>query len=133
MYYLLLFSIPSSIVQQIDRWRSYIWNAYDGSSKFPLVNWSQICKLINQGGLGVLSLKPMNKALLLKWLRRFENEKQALCQLVISAKYDLCNLGWRIGPADGPFGVGVWKGIMSASKWFHQFIAYKVGDSYSIL
>lgn len=34
--------------------------------------------------------------------------------------------------ADGPFGVGVWKGILKGQSWFQQFINFKVDGGSSV-
>lgn len=41
--------------------------------KYCLVSWNTVCKNKSQGGLGVLYLDRMNKALLGKWWVRFQD------------------------------------------------------------
>lgn len=43
-----------------------------------LVGWNQVCRSVDQGGLGIRSIKLMNRALLGKCLWRFSVEKNSL-------------------------------------------------------
>jgi hypothetical protein len=45
-----------------------VWRPYNKEKKYYLVSWKQICTSLEQGGLGVINLKIMNKTLLCKWL-----------------------------------------------------------------
>ena len=52
-----------------------------------MVKWSEVCKPKDQGGLGVISSKRMNIALLSKWLWRIETGDGGLWLQIIRAKY----------------------------------------------
>uniref|UniRef100_A0A453PZ90 Reverse transcriptase zinc-binding domain-containing protein n=1 Tax=Aegilops tauschii subsp. strangulata TaxID=200361 RepID=A0A453PZ90_AEGTS len=52
-----------------------------------MVKWSKICKPKDQGGLGVISSKRMNIALLSKWLWRIALGEGGLWLDIIRAKY----------------------------------------------
>jgi hypothetical protein len=49
----------------------------DNVSKFPLVNWKNVCMPVAAGGLGIKNLIHTNEALLGKWLWRFATEKDS--------------------------------------------------------
>lgn len=87
--------------------RNLLWDAYDGSSKFPLVHWKQICTPYFMGGLGFPSLKIMNDALLYKWVWRFGVEKGTLWRRVVAAKYGTDTMDWNSYPVTSPYGVCV--------------------------
>lgn len=113
-----LFSIPQSVAQKIDRARrNFLWDSHDDMKKF-LVGWDRNCCPLDQGGLGVLRLKEMNKACLAKWLWRFGEEKGALWRDVIIATYGVHPYGWFSIPGRGPLGLGVWRGISNLFVWF---------------
>jgi hypothetical protein len=70
LYYLSLFKIPSWCLLKIDKIRrSFLWAGVDKGSHrhIVLMRWSIICTPKQYGGLGLLNLKFMNRALLLKW------------------------------------------------------------------
>jgi hypothetical protein len=75
-YFLSLFPIPSSVVSRIEKLhRDFLWGGLGEDFKYHPVSWSTVCSLISEGGLGIWNLRTFNKALLGKWLRRYELEK----------------------------------------------------------
>lgn len=63
-------------------------------NKMHLVNGESITALVNQGRLGILDLWDMNKALAVKWIFNYTNNKDALWRKVVCAhsKSDLNRL-----------------------------------------
>lgn len=47
-----------------------------------------VCRLVDEGGLGLAHLSIWNDSFLAKWLWRFPRESGRLWHLVISSKYD---------------------------------------------
>ena len=80
--------------------------------KHHLVGWDKVCTPKEQGRLGVRSLILVNKALLGKWLWRFGLEEHHLWRRVLVAKYGVDLGGWCTSCIRGPYGCGMWKGIM---------------------
>lgn len=116
-FYLSLFSIPCLVMACIDAaCRRFLWNAFDGSSKFPLVQWNQIYSPSFKGGLGFPSLKMMNDALLVQWLWKFGYKKGALWRRVVAAKYGTDSMDWNCLPVNSPYGVSVWRGFMKRNE-----------------
>jgi hypothetical protein len=94
-YFLSLFPIPSSIAHRIEKiQRDFLWGGLGDEVKYHLVNWHQICRPIQEGGLGVKQMVALNNALLGKWHWRFANEKTALWREVIVSKYGSGRGGW---------------------------------------
>ena len=52
-----------------------------------MVSWPDICKPKDQGGLGILSSRRMNIALLTRWLWRIDNGEGGLWLTIIRNKY----------------------------------------------
>ena len=46
--------------------RNFLWSGTEERNKVSLVNWEEVCKPKNKGGLGVRRLRDLNKALLMK-------------------------------------------------------------------
>ncbi|KAL6343074.1 hypothetical protein AAG906_017886 [Vitis piasezkii] len=71
--------------------------------------------------------KLLAKALLGKWIWRFDHEKDNLWKKVILVKYGQEGIGRRTNEANGTFGVGVWKEILKETNWCWENIEFKVG------
>ncbi|KAJ9535894.1 LOW QUALITY PROTEIN: hypothetical protein OSB04_un000950 [Centaurea solstitialis] len=61
------------------------WGMKDDEKKIPWVAWSKICADLEDGGLGVGSLKAQNIALIAKWWWRFYTDDGGLWKAVIRA------------------------------------------------
>ena len=46
--------------------RNFLWSRTQKKNKLSLVNWEEVCKPKNKGGLGVRRLQDLNNALLTK-------------------------------------------------------------------
>lgn len=99
----------------------------EGDKKIHLVKYEKTCEPLDQGGLGIRSLKETNKALLAKWLWRFGSEQEALWRRVIAAKYKTNDLGWETNWPRGTYGCSLWRGISLEMKAFKNGVGYWVG------
>jgi hypothetical protein len=79
------------------------------------VNWSKVCTPIKEGGLGIINLMVFNRALLGKWLWRYEIERDIWWRVVVDSKFGSLWDGWCSLEPRGAFGVGLWKNIR---KWW---------------
>ena len=44
--------------------RNFLWGSSEGSFKYPLVAWENVCVPVEFGGLGIRSVASFNQALL---------------------------------------------------------------------
>jgi len=51
------------------------------------VKWENICKLKDEGGLGVINLQDINKALLDKWWWKLHISSQSALSTMMTSKY----------------------------------------------
>ena len=127
-YFLSLFTIPVSVAHRIEKLQRYfLWGGMGEEFKHHLVDWDKVCTPKEKGGFGVRSMTLFNKALLGKWLWRFGLEEHQLWRCVLVAKYGVDLGGWRTSYIRGPYGCGVWKGIMLGWNEFFQHIEFVVG------
>lgn len=127
LYCMFMFRAPASTIQRLEKIRrDFLWDDFDGSPKFQLMNWKKVCRSLDKGGLGVQSLNLMNRALLGKWLWRFDEERDALWRCLISVKYGEDPLGWMSNNPTGPYGCSVWRGICMEQEFFSQAISFSV-------
>lgn len=105
LFMMSFYPLHVGIRKKTDFYRA-VWQE-DENKKNHLVNWKTCFLPKQQGGLGILNLDLMNKALLAKWFWRLETEN-GLWQEVLINKYVKINaylesnLKWEIltsGPA----------------------------------
>lgn len=71
--------------------RNLLWQVNKERKGFHLVEWKNIIRTKEQGGLGIKNLKNQSKALKVKWLLRYHQEWQALWYRLINKKYEELN------------------------------------------
>lgn len=77
--YLSLFQAPKMVTNQIERiTRDFMWGSSREKRKIHWVSWKDICKPMTNGVLRIRSMVRTNRALLNKWLWRFDVEKNAI-------------------------------------------------------
>ena len=82
--------VPFTILDHIEKsCRTFLWNNKDiRKSGKCLAKWETVCLPKKNGGLGVLSLRTQNKALTVKFLYKFYNNKDIpWVQLIWEAHY----------------------------------------------
>lgn len=63
----MFFIFQKSIPNQIDKFlKTFWWGEQDNKNNFHTIRWSQLCKLICDGGLGIRDIKTNNLAPLVK-------------------------------------------------------------------
>jgi hypothetical protein len=67
--------------------RNFLWGGTNNKSKIAWVEWVDVCRSKEDGGLGVKNLRLMNIALLTKWRWRLLTSQDSLFSLVLKAKY----------------------------------------------
>jgi hypothetical protein len=85
-----LFLFADGVHAGFDKHRSkFFWEGQGAKKKYHLVKWAEVCKPKDQGGLGVLNTKEMNKALMAKWIWRLLDERNGdlLWVRLLKAKY----------------------------------------------
>lgn len=134
LYTFSLFAAPCSVVKHLEaNRRCLLWSSFDGTSRYPLISWKRICQPMENGGLGVRSIKTMNKALMAKWLWNFAKEKNSLWRHLIATKYGVQLLGWCSKLSDKPYGAGVCKGVLKEFSWFKDMVSFKVGRGNTVM
>jgi hypothetical protein len=132
-YFLSLFLIPSSVASRIEKLhRDFLWGGLGEKFKYHLVSWSTVCSPISEGRLGIRNLRIFNKALLGKWLWRYEHEREILWRLVVDAKYGSTWAGWCSLDPHGSHEVGLWKNIRKGWSLFSSLTRLILGNGFRI-
>ncbi|PON86224.1 hypothetical protein TorRG33x02_179430, partial [Trema orientale] len=112
--------------------REFLWNRDHDSKSDHLVSWAKVCLSKKKGGLGIGKLLIRNKALILKWLCRFPQEKDALWHKMIKSKYGLASNSWDSKIASRTTYRSPWKFILKQYDIFYKMVAFKVGNGDNI-
>ena len=91
--------------------RNFLLGTSEGSFKYPLVAWENVCLPVKLGGLGIRSVASFNQALLGKWLWHYGHEVTHLWWRVISTKYGEGQRGWCMKMCRRTHGCGLWRRI----------------------
>uniref|UniRef100_A0A452ZZZ2 Reverse transcriptase zinc-binding domain-containing protein n=1 Tax=Aegilops tauschii subsp. strangulata TaxID=200361 RepID=A0A452ZZZ2_AEGTS len=111
MYIMGFYSLHESLHQEVTKLLSrFFWAGENNKQKYHMVKWSEIYKPKDQGGLGVISSKRMNIALLSKWLWRIQTEEGGLWLQIIRGKY---LRGQLLAFASRSGGSQFWQSVMS--------------------
>lgn len=67
-YYISIFKMPKGVVKEIERIKAaFLWGSSGLKRKIHLVNWKDVTRRMEQGGLGLRRIDEMNEFLLVKW------------------------------------------------------------------
>jgi hypothetical protein len=85
-----LFMLADGTHAGFDKHRArFFWEGVGDKKKYHWVNWAEVCKPKERGGLGVMNTELMNISLMVKWIWRLfsEQPESSLWHRIISAKY----------------------------------------------
>ncbi|GJW00578.1 hypothetical protein Tco_1555829, partial [Tanacetum coccineum] len=84
VYYFSTFKAPKKIIDKLESIRrNFFWGGSLDTKKISWIPWDKALSPLNQGGLGICSLKVSNQSMLIKWWWRFYKEDNALWGKVI--------------------------------------------------
>ena len=92
---------------------SSLWRGNSNSRGLCNVAWHDICKPFYQGGLGLVSLKVKNQALLLKWIWKLKNQPSDLWFRIADASSCISTSNLM----NSPLLSSLWRGILKGSYW----------------
>ncbi|OMO91306.1 reverse transcriptase [Corchorus capsularis] len=113
IYYMSLFPLPAMVKVELDKiQRRFLWGGSDSQKKLHYVNWNQVCKPKENGGLDIVDLDIKNRGLLKKWVWRFGNEKDSLWRKIIVEKGKLNPLDLQPRLESASKCSPIWKNIL---------------------
>ncbi|CAL5428787.1 unnamed protein product [Camellia sinensis] len=112
-----------------------MWGGSKDGRSVHLVNWGEVTKNKNQGGLGVRDLGEVNDCMLLKWWWRFGAEDKALWKSVVCSRYGRVGGGWLPSLHNIDGASTIWKDIVqifslnqSLGGFYNQNFRLAVGN-----
>ncbi|CAN0872181.1 LINE-1 retrotransposable element ORF2 protein [Linum grandiflorum] len=123
IYFMSIFRAPVSIIKAIEKiHNNFLWTGMADTKKFHMVSWDNVKVPKERGGLGILDLRCMNKALLGKWLWRFGVQREAWWRILVHIKFGLDRGSeWRSARPGGSAGWSVWFWICKENLEFWEF------------
>ncbi|CAN1256031.1 Putative ribonuclease H protein At1g65750 [Linum perenne] len=122
IYFLSILKAPSSVISKLEAIQNrFLWGGTDEIRKIHLVNWNMVKTPISRGGLGVLDLDLLNKALLGKWSWRFATERNSWWRELMVHKCGSNSTDWRPVWNFIAAGRSMWRWIVHASPLFWDY------------
>ena len=116
--------LPNKILEGIDRVnKNFLWGSSDHKRKMHWVNWAEVTKLKEIGGLGLQSTRGRNTSLLAKLNWRLHTKKEAQWAKVLRFKY--CTRQ-RVNSRNKPklSSSPTWKGLKKGEAIFREGIKW---------
>ncbi|CAL5328668.1 unnamed protein product [Camellia sinensis] len=136
LYFLSLFKMPIGVNKALRKIQAkFLWGGSKDGRSVHLVNWGEVTKNKNQGGLGVRDLGEVNDCMLLKWWWRFGAEDKALWKSVVCSRYGRVGGGWLPSLHNIDGASTIWKDIVqifslnqSLGGFYNQNFRLAVGN-----
>jgi len=131
LFYLSFFKAPQVVCDKIiSIQRRFLWGWGREKRSIPWVSWENLCKPMEEGGLGIKNVRNFNGTLLAKWKWRLMGEEKGMWKEILVSKY---GMDIERNRKNEKFHSWWWKDLcMSCGEggevsWFHDAIGWKVG------
>lgn len=128
-YWMSNFSIPCCIIRRIDKMRrAFLWSGESTTKKIKcLLNWNQVCRPKNLGGMGITNLTILNKVLQCKWWWNLFKSPQNTWNILATALYRHNRPITLTSPQQQQHSE-FWKSIQRVKPLFQSLIKFILGD-----
>lgn len=115
-----------SVLDEIDRIvRCFVWGHETGTRKLHLINWDTLTRPTDCGGLGLQSMRHLNRAALTKTTWHFLNEPDGLWVSLLRAKY-VKQASDDFAIVSTPTCSKLWRGLASSWSFVSSGVRWKV-------
>jgi len=91
LFYFSFYKAPTCVCNAIRKIQAkFVWDWGSKGRKIAWVRWEKICRLMEEGGLGIRDIGRFNSALLAKWKWRLGTEGGGLWRDVLISRYGPC-------------------------------------------
>ncbi|KAL0439844.1 UNVERIFIED_CONTAM: hypothetical protein Slati_2467400 [Sesamum latifolium] len=131
VYWAMAFILPKTIIREIEkRLRSFLWKGSTGVG-YAKVSWHQVCRPIEEGGLGIRDLLALNRGLMSRHLWRIISGDRSSLWVDWISHYRLQEHSvWAVSDRSGSWG---WRKLVRLRAVIRLFIEYRIDSGSSFL
>jgi len=122
-FWLSVFRLPKACLQEIEKmFSAFLWSGPDLNTKKAKIAWSEVCKLKEEGGLGLKPLKEANEVSLLKLIWRILSARDSLWVKWVNKHLIRKETFWSVKENTG-LGSWLWRKILKQrdkARLFHR-------------
>ncbi|KAL0355799.1 UNVERIFIED_CONTAM: Retrovirus-related Pol polyprotein from type-2 retrotransposable element R2DM [Sesamum radiatum] len=125
VYWAMAFILPKTIIREIEkRLCSFLWKGCTGVG-YAKVSWQQVCRSVEEGGLGIRDILALNWGLMSRHLWRVIVADHSSIQVDWIIHYRLRGTSiWTVSDRTGSWG---WRKLVRLRVYLRPYITYRVG------
>ncbi|KAL0295890.1 UNVERIFIED_CONTAM: putative ribonuclease H protein [Sesamum calycinum] len=126
VYWAMAFILPKGVIRAVEkRMRHFLWKGNSGVG-YPKVAWSEVCRPMEEGGLGIRDILALNKALMTRHLWNVIQSNQSSIWVQWIAHTHLRHKSvWTVDAKGGSWG---WRKLLRLRSALLPYIEFKVGN-----
>ncbi|KAK4381076.1 putative ribonuclease H protein [Sesamum angolense] len=126
VYWAMAFILPKGVIRAVEkRMRHFLWKG-NSAVGYPKVAWSEVCRPMEEGGLGIRDILALNKALMTRHLWNVIQSSQSSIWVQWIAHTHLRHKSvWTIDAKGGSWG---WRKLLRLRSALLPYIEFKVGN-----
>ena len=126
VYFMSIFKMPTTITAKLDQiQKKFLWSRSKIKKRIPLVDQEKVCVKKKLEGLGMRSLKEMNKALIGKFAWNLITKESLLWTRILRSKY-LWNPRYFLNRNLLPKGFDLWNNLLKSRDLIRKSSRWRI-------
>ncbi|KAL0349699.1 UNVERIFIED_CONTAM: hypothetical protein Sradi_4119100 [Sesamum radiatum] len=115
VYWAMAFILPKGVIRAVEkRMRHFLWKG-NSAVGYPKVAWSEVCRPMEEGGLGIRDILALNKALMSRHLWKVIRNQSSIWVQWITHTYLKHKSVWTVDVKGGSWG---WRKLFAYDQHF---------------
>ncbi|KAL0284166.1 UNVERIFIED_CONTAM: putative ribonuclease H protein [Sesamum radiatum] len=129
VYWAMAFILPKGVIRAVEKkMRNFLWKG-NSVVGYPKVAWSDVCRPIEEGGLGIRDILALNKALMSRHLWNvIQNNQSSIWVKWITHTHLRHKSVWTVDLKGGSWG---WRKLLRLRSALIPYIEFKIGNGES--